>query len=152
MDNFSICLDNAEETLEEFEGNWRKYDGDQKWNVMMMHLGSQHHYVLECKLEIVAIQISDVKETLMREIHCLHCPCRDGESISNIPHNPSGWAPQYQSKYRLSEEDAEDCVRRDKAKVSLRMWGFEEETEEVPVVVSLPSSSCGKLAFIQCCL
>ena len=33
----------------------------------------------------------------------------------------------------------EDCVRRDKAKVSLRMWGFEEEIEEVPVVVSSPS-------------
>ena len=141
MDDFSICLNNAKETLEEFEGNWRKYDRDQKWNVMMMHLNSQCHYVLQHKLEIMAIQVSDVEETLMREIHCSHCPHGDGESISNIPCNPSGWAPRYQSEYRLLEEDTEDCVRRDKAKASLRMWGFEEETEEVPIVVRLPAST-----------
>ena len=29
LDDFSIHIDNAKETLEEFEGNWWKYDGDQ---------------------------------------------------------------------------------------------------------------------------
>ena len=140
LDDFSICIDNTEETLEEFEGNWWKYDGDQRWNVMMMHLGSQRRYVTDRKLEIVATQISDVKETLMREIHCSHCPHGDGESIGDIHRGPSGWAPCYQSKYRLSEVNGENAIREDEAEVSQRMWGFDEETEEVPIVVGSPSS------------
>ena len=118
LDNFSIRIDNTEETLKEFEGNWRKYDGDQRWNIMMMHLGSQCRYVTDCKLEIVATQISDVEETLMREIHCLHCPQGDGENIGDIHHGPSGWAPRYQSEYRLSEVDGENAIREDEAEVS----------------------------------
>ena len=140
LDNFSIHIDNTEETLKEFEGNWWKYDGDQWWNIMMMHLGSQRHYVLGRKLEIVTTQISDVEETLMREIHCLHCPRGDGESIGNLHRDPSGWAPCYQSEYHLTEADAKDCVREEEAEVSRRMWGFEEETKEVPIVVGSPSS------------
>ena len=85
---------------------------------MMMHLGSQRHYVTDRKLEIVATQISDVEETLMREIHCSHCPRGDGENIGNIHRGPSGWAPRYQSKYRMSEVDAEIAVREDEGKVS----------------------------------
>ena len=93
LEDFSICLDNAKETLEEFEGNWRKYDQDQKWNIMMAHLNSQHRYVLQRKLDIVATQVGNVEETLMREVHCSHCPHGDGESIGDLPHDPSGWAP-----------------------------------------------------------
>ena len=76
----------------------------------------------------------------MREIHCLHCPHGDRESIGDLPCEPSEWAPQYQSEFCLLESDTEDCVREDEAEVSRRMWGFKEETKEVPIVVGLPSS------------
>ena len=106
----------------------------------MANLNSQHHYMLQHKLDIVAMQVEDVKETLMKEIHCSHCLCRSGEPISGLPCEPSGWAPQYQSNYHLSEINAEDCVREDKAEVSQRMWGFEDETEEVPIIMGSPAS------------
>ena len=105
LDNFSICLDNAEETLEEFKGNWRKYDQDQKWNGMMTHLNSQRHYILQRKLDIVSIQVEDIEEALMREIHCSHCLCGSREPIGSPPHEPSGWNPWYQSDYWVSEID-----------------------------------------------
>ena len=107
---------------------------------MMMHLGSQRRYITDRKLEIVVTQISNGEETLMREIHCSHCPCGDGESIGNIHRGPSGWAPRYQSEYRLSEVNSENAIREDEAEVSRRMWGFDEETEEVPIVIGSPSS------------
>ena len=76
----------------------------------------------------------------MREIHCSHCLCGSGEPIGSLPCEPSRWEPQYQSNYRLLEIDVEDCVREDKAEVSQRMWGFEDETEEVPIVIGSPAS------------
>ena len=135
LDNFSICINNTKETLEEFEGNWRKYDQDQKWNILMAHLNCQCRYILQRKLDMVETKVSNIEETLMREIHCLQSLCGDGETIGNLPYDPSGWEPCYQSDYHLSEVDVEDCIREDEAEVLWRIWVFEEETKEVPIII-----------------
>ena len=140
LDDFSVRLDNTKETLEEFEGNWKKYNQDQKWNILMAHINSQHRYVLQRKLDMVELKVSNVEELLMREIHCSHCPSGDGETIGNIPCEVSGWEPQYQPDFHLSEYDVEDCIREDEAETSWRMWGEEEEIEEEPIVIGTPIS------------
>ena len=151
LEDFSIHINNAEETLKEFEKNWRKYDGDQKWNVMMMHLGSQRHYITDCKLEIVATQISDIKETLMREIHCSHCPHGDGESIGNIHRGPSGWAPCYQSEYRLSKVNAEITIREVRAKCHKECGALTKKLRRFPLSLDrLLPSFLRKSVFVQC--
>jgi hypothetical protein len=139
LEDFSVRLDNAEEVLEKQEEDWKKYDRDQKWNIIMAQSGSQRHHFLRRKVEQLAFSVSDVEETLMREIHCSHCLCGDGETIGNLPRDVSGWEPRYQSEIRISDDEIADCVRADEAIVAREMWDGDIDDME-PIEFRSPDS------------